>query len=214
MDARGHRRRRALPVDGAVRAVPARARRRRSAAACRAYNDWIAGYCATDPRRLAGVGHRPARRRDARSRRGSSRRRARARRRDGAPEPSRTAATSARPTYDPLYDALEETGLVLAVHEALGVRRRAHDRARPLRADFAVRHACSHPLEQMAAMASLMLEGALERHPAIARRVPRVGHRVAAVLAGAPRRAPRVDARHRVARACRSRPRSTSPASA
>jgi uncharacterized protein len=30
---------------------------------------------------------------------------------------------------------------------------------------FAVRHAMSHPMEQMAAMASLIVEGALERHP-------------------------------------------------
>src|SRR5256886_1895326 len=30
-----------------------------SAAACRAYNGWIAGYCATDPSRLAGVGIAP-----------------------------------------------------------------------------------------------------------------------------------------------------------
>src|SRR5918994_4499128 len=27
-----------------------------SAAACRAYNDWMASYCTTDPSRLAGVG--------------------------------------------------------------------------------------------------------------------------------------------------------------
>src|SRR5256885_2619543 len=30
-----------------------------SAAACRAYNDWIHGYCATDPSRLTGVGIAP-----------------------------------------------------------------------------------------------------------------------------------------------------------
>jgi len=66
----------------------------------------------------------------------------------------------------PLYDALEETGLVLAVHEGLGVRG-APTIGRDVSETFAVRHAMSHPMEQMAAMASLMLEGALERHPAM-----------------------------------------------
>jgi uncharacterized protein len=65
--------------------------------------------------------------------------------------------------YDPLYDALEETGLVLAVHEGLGLRGPTIGRDRF--EGFALRHACSHPLEQMAAMASLVLDGALERHP-------------------------------------------------
>jgi predicted TIM-barrel fold metal-dependent hydrolase len=32
---------------------------------------------------------------------------------------------------------------------------------------FSVRHAMSHPMEQMAAMASLVIEGALERHPGL-----------------------------------------------
>jgi predicted TIM-barrel fold metal-dependent hydrolase len=70
------------------------------------------------------------------------------------------------PDYDPLYDVLEETGLVLAVHEGLGVRG-APTIGRDVSETFAVRHAMSHPMEQMAAMASLMLEGALERHPTL-----------------------------------------------
>src|SRR5438046_596900 len=63
---------------------------------------------------------------------------------------------------DPLYDAVAEEGIVLAVHEGLGV-------LGPTIGDrfdtFSLRHACSHPMEQMASMASLFLEGALERHP-------------------------------------------------
>jgi predicted TIM-barrel fold metal-dependent hydrolase len=67
--------------------------------------------------------------------------------------------------FDPLYDALEETGIVLGVHEALGVR------APTIGTDrfdgFAARHACSHPLEQMTAAVAIFLGGVLERHPAL-----------------------------------------------
>src|SRR5919106_2270970 len=136
-----------------------------SAAACRAYNEWIASYTATDPSRLAGVGIAPLA--DPQL----------------AAEETRHAADLGLPgvmvrpnhvygrslgdrAYDPLYDVLEETGLVLAVHEGLGVRG-APTIGRDVSETFAVRHAMSHPMEQMAAMASLMLEGALERHPAM-----------------------------------------------
>jgi predicted TIM-barrel fold metal-dependent hydrolase len=135
-----------------------------SARACAAYNDWIAAYCDTDRTRLAGVGIVPL------------------------VDPGR-AATEARralelglvgvlarpnhlygrnlgdPVFDDLYAVLEQHGLVLAVHEGLGVR------APTIGSDrfdgFALRHALSHPMEQMAALASLFLEGTLERHPAL-----------------------------------------------
>jgi len=136
-----------------------------SAAACRTYNDWIAGYCGTDPSRLAGVGITPLAdvtlAVDA----------ARAAANLGLPgvmvRPNHVYGRSlgAR-DYDPLYDELEESGLVLAVHEGLGVRG-APTIGRDVSDTFAVRHAMSHPMEQMAAMASLMLEGALERHPGL-----------------------------------------------
>lgn len=134
-----------------------------SAHACRAYNNWIAEYCATDPARLTGVGIVPV------------------------VDPARAvdetryiaslglAGVFVRPNflygrnlgdraYDPLYDEIAATGLVLAVHEALGLRG-----APTIGSDrfggFALRHALSHAMEQMAAAASLFLEGALERHP-------------------------------------------------
>jgi uncharacterized protein len=134
----------------------------RSAAACRAYNDWIAGYCATDASRLTAVGVVP---------------------RDGG-RAAREAVHACdlglagvvvrpnhldadyldAPSWEPLYDALEQTGGVLAVHEALGVRSGTtigSDRF----TSFAARHACSHPLEQMTAAVALLLGGVLERHP-------------------------------------------------
>lgn len=134
-----------------------------SARACRAYNDWIAQYCATDPARLTGVGVVPLA--------------------DPAlaAEEARHVASLGlagvfvRPNflygrnlgdraYDPLYEAIVESGLVLGVHEALGLRGSptiGSDRF----GGFALRHAHSHTMEQMAAAASLLLEGALERHP-------------------------------------------------
>jgi uncharacterized protein len=133
-----------------------------SAAACRAYNDWIADYCSTNPRRLAAVGVVPQR------------------------WPARAADEVAhaaelglvgvlvRPNhvgdaylddsaYDGFYDELERHGLVLGVHEALGVR--APTIGRDRFDGFAARHACSHPLEQMAAAAAILLGGVCERHP-------------------------------------------------
>jgi predicted TIM-barrel fold metal-dependent hydrolase len=133
-----------------------------SARACRAYNEWIAAYAGTDPARLAGVGIVPVVDVDAavaEARHASEL---------GLPgvmvRPNHLYGRSlgAR-DYDPLYDVLDETGLVLAVHEGLGLKSATigHD----VSETFAVRHAMSHPMEQMAAMASLVLEGALERHP-------------------------------------------------
>jgi predicted TIM-barrel fold metal-dependent hydrolase len=135
-----------------------------SARACRLYNEWMATYCATNPARLAGVALVPLV--------------------DPAlaVEEARHAAklglvgTLARPNflygrnlgdraYDPFYQALEEADLVLTVHEGLGVR------GPTIGADrftgFTLRHLLSHPMEQMAAMASLIIDGALERHPAL-----------------------------------------------
>lgn len=133
-----------------------------SADACRAYNDWIAGYCATAPGRLFGVGTVPL------------------------IDPHRAALEAAyaarlglvavlarpnflygrnlgHPAYDPLYAAIAEHDLVLAVHEGLGVRGPTIGVDRFT--GFALRHLCSHPMEQMAALASLIIDGTLERHP-------------------------------------------------
>jgi predicted TIM-barrel fold metal-dependent hydrolase len=128
---------------------------------CLAYGRWIASYCDTDPSRLAGVGILPLANVDH------------ARTAVAAAVDLGLCAMLARPNnlfgrplgsraYDPLYADLADAGLVLAVHEGLGTRGTiGRDRAE----GFAVRHALSHPMEQMSAMASLMLEGALERHP-------------------------------------------------
>jgi predicted TIM-barrel fold metal-dependent hydrolase len=69
-------------------------------------------------------------------------------------------------SWTPLYRTLEETGGVLAIHEALGVRAGVtigSDRF----SGFAARHACSHPLEQMNAAVAMFLGGVCERHPTL-----------------------------------------------
>jgi uncharacterized protein len=135
---------------------------RESADACRAYNEWIAEYRSIDPSRMTGVALVPTA--------------------DVAlavQEAEHAAALGlpgvmVRPNplygrdlgsrdYDPLYDALEQHDLTLSVHEGLGVLGPTIGRDRA--ESFAMRHAMSHPMEQMAAMGSLMLDGALERHP-------------------------------------------------
>ena len=133
-----------------------------SARACRAYGEWITGYCAQGQGRLFGVGVLPL-----------------ADPALAAEEVRRSAADGlvavmARPNhlygrnlgdpaYDAVFDAVEETGLALSVHEGLGVRGPTMGSERFT--SFAARHLFSHPVEQMAALASLILDGALERHP-------------------------------------------------
>jgi uncharacterized protein len=134
-----------------------------SAEACRAYNDWIAGYCEASGGRIFGAGILPLADPGA-----------------AVKEVARCAgdglvAMMARPNflygrnlgdlaYEPMHAAIEELDLVLAVHEGLGLRGQptiGGDRF----SGFAARHAMSHPMEQMAAMTSLVFDGALDRHP-------------------------------------------------
>jgi predicted TIM-barrel fold metal-dependent hydrolase len=137
---------------------------RASADACRAYNDWIAEYCATDPRRMAGVGLVALA--------------------DVALASAEAArcrqlglvAVMVRPNHlygmnlgdrrlDPLYQTVAGAGLVLSVHEGLGVRGPTTGADRFT--SFVERHACSHPMEQMTALLSLVMGGALDRNPTL-----------------------------------------------
>jgi predicted TIM-barrel fold metal-dependent hydrolase len=68
--------------------------------------------------------------------------------------------------YDPVHAAVAELDLVLAIHEGLGLRGQPTIGADRF-SGFGARHALSHPMEQMAAMTSLMFDGALDRHPAL-----------------------------------------------
>jgi predicted TIM-barrel fold metal-dependent hydrolase len=135
-----------------------------SADACRSYAEWMASYCREEPGRMFGVGILPLVH-------------------EGRAEQEVHRAAElglvgmlARPNHlygrnlgDPAYDrihaALAEAGLVLAVHEGLGLRGPTIGGDRF--GGFTPRHLLSHPMEQMAAMASLVLDGALDRHPTL-----------------------------------------------
>jgi predicted TIM-barrel fold metal-dependent hydrolase len=133
-----------------------------SAAACRAYNDWIADYCSNDPRRLAAVGVVPQRSPTLAA--DEVRHAAELGLVGVLVRPNHVgAAYLDDPAYDGFYSELERRGLVLGVHEALGVR--APTIGRDRFDGFAARHACSHPLEQMTAAAAILLGGVCERHP-------------------------------------------------
>jgi len=135
-----------------------------SLAACRAYNEWIASYCSADPARLAAVGVVP---RDPMAAATEARRAAELDLVGVTVRPNHIGGEYLdAPSWTPLYDALEETEGVLAIHEALGVRAGVtigSDRF----SGFAARHACSHPLEQMTAAVAILLGGVCERHPAL-----------------------------------------------
>jgi predicted TIM-barrel fold metal-dependent hydrolase len=135
-----------------------------SADACRSYNEWIGAYCDEMPSRLAAVCIVPLADVDL-----------------AIAEAHRSkdlglVGVMARPNHlygrnlgDPAYDRLwaacAEAGLVLSVHEGLGLSTATIGADRF--AGFAARHALSHPMEQMAAMTSLVLDGALARHPTL-----------------------------------------------
>ncbi len=135
-----------------------------SADACRSYNDWISSYCAVSPERMVGTGLVPLADIDL-----------------AVQETKRIAdlglvGVMVRPNYlygrnlgdaayDPLWSACVELGLTVSVHEGLGLHGSTIGTDRFT--SFAPRHAMSHPMEQMAAMASFVLDGALERHPGL-----------------------------------------------
>jgi predicted TIM-barrel fold metal-dependent hydrolase len=130
--------------------------------ACRAYNDWVADYCRTDPARLAAVAIVPLI--DPMAAAAETYRAAELGLVGVMIRPNRLYGREpGDPAYEPLYQAAEEAGLVLAVHEGLGLR------GPTIGADrftsFVGQHLCSHPMEQMAAMAGLIVAGVLERHP-------------------------------------------------
>jgi len=134
-----------------------------SAAICRAYNDWLADFCKTDPRRLRGAAmvslHDP---------RAAAAEARRAVRDLGMcaifvrPNPVNGRNLDDR-SYDPLYAELQDLGVPLAVHE--GGRPKLPQAGADRFADGQARHICSHAFEQMLACLSLIYGGTLERFP-------------------------------------------------
>jgi len=136
-----------------------------AAAICRAYNDWIVDFCAYAPDRLKPVGmlvalHDPV---------------------AAVGEVQRVAGRGFKavfvrpnpihgrnlddPAYEPFWAECERLGVAVGVHEGVSAElpTLGADRFRT----FFAAHACSHPMEQMAAMAALIGGGVLERHPGL-----------------------------------------------
>jgi predicted TIM-barrel fold metal-dependent hydrolase len=133
-------------------------------AVARAYNDWLASYCAAAPDRLYGAAMVPFQDPAA-----------------AVKELQRACselglrAAFVRPNpclghaivdaaYEPFWSAAEELDVAVGIHEGLqpAVPSLGHDR-QPR--NILVMHAVSHTFEQMFACAQLIATGVLERHP-------------------------------------------------
>ena len=136
---------------------------RAAVAIARAYNDWLAAYCAADPGRLFGAAMLPMQ--DPAAAAAELRR---ARHELGfvaafvRPNPCRGRSLSDR-AYEPVWDAAEESAMTVAVHEGSSVIVPTLGSDRPF--NPLVLHAVSHSFEEMLACAQLIAFGVLERHP-------------------------------------------------
>ena len=134
-------------------------------ALARAYNDWLAAYCAADPRRLFGAALLPLQDPGAAAdelRRAVS---------DlgfvaGFVRPNPCAGRSLPDrAYEPLWRAAEELDVPIGVHEGSSVSVPTLGSDRPF--NPLLLHAVSHSFEAMLACGQLIAFGVLERHPAL-----------------------------------------------
>jgi predicted TIM-barrel fold metal-dependent hydrolase len=127
------------------------------------YNDWLASYCAADPSRLFGAALLPLQDPTA-----AARELRRAVTQLGfragfvRPNPCLGRSLSDR-AYDVVWDAAEELGVPIGIHEGSSVIVPTLGSDRPF--NPLVLHAVSHSFEQMLACAQLIAFGVLERHP-------------------------------------------------
>jgi predicted TIM-barrel fold metal-dependent hydrolase len=138
---------------------------RPAVAVARAYNDWLASYCAAGPGRLFGAAMLPMQDPPAAA---AELRRARHELGFPAafvrPNPCRGRSLS-DDAYAPVWEAAEETGTAIGVHEGSSVILPTLGADRPF--NPLVLHAVSHSFEQMLACAQLIAFGVLERHPGL-----------------------------------------------
>jgi predicted TIM-barrel fold metal-dependent hydrolase len=134
-------------------------------ALARAYNDWLATYCAADPRRLFGAALLPLQDPDAAA---DELRRAVSELGFVAgfvrPNPCRGRSLPDR-AYEPVWRTAEELDVPIAVHEGSSVIVPTLGSDRPF--NPLVLHAVSHSFEAMLACAQLIAFGVLERHPGL-----------------------------------------------
>jgi uncharacterized protein len=133
------------------------------ALAC-AYNDWLAEYCRTDPRRLVGAAMLPFQ--DPESAVSELRRAQGLGFRVAFVRPNPCCGRHVGdPAFEPVWAAAEDLGVTVGVHEGSSntIRTLGADRYfNPL-----LLHAMSHAFEQMLACATLIVTGVMERHPAL-----------------------------------------------
>jgi len=134
------------------------------AALCRAYNNWLEDYCRAAPERLIGVALLPLVDVDE-----SVRELERATTRLGfrgafvRPNPYLPGRPIHHPVYERLWECAESLGVPITIHE--GLTDTLPTLGRDRFENPAMLHVLSHPFEQMAACAGLILSGVLERHP-------------------------------------------------
>ncbi len=131
----------------------------------KAYNDWLASYCAADPSRLFGAAMLPVQDPVA----------AVAELHRAAGELGFTAAfvrpnpcmgrSLQDPSYEPIWSAAEELDVTIGIHEGSSVIVPTLGSDRPF--NPLVLHAISHSFEEMLAFAQLAAFGVLERHPSM-----------------------------------------------
>lgn len=134
-------------------------------ALCRAYNDWLADFCRTDPTRLKGIAMVPlvdvelANRELERA----------VTQHDFRGVFVRPNPYAGKPIYHPMFDPFWERvaalGVPATIHEGLS------DNLPTVGSDRfdnpALLHVLSHPFEQMTACAGLIMTGVLERFPTL-----------------------------------------------
>jgi predicted TIM-barrel fold metal-dependent hydrolase/ketosteroid isomerase-like protein len=134
-------------------------------ALARAYNDWLARYCAADERRLFGAAMLPMQ--DPPAAAAELRRCATELGFPAAfvrPNPCLGRSLDHR-AYDPVWEAAEELGVPIGVHEGSSVIVPTLGSDRPF--NPLILHAVSHSFEEMLVCAQLIASGVLERHPAL-----------------------------------------------
>jgi uncharacterized protein len=135
-------------------------------ASCQVYNDWVAEWCATAPDRLVGTGALPLQ--DPKRAADEVRRIVGLGLKAGFARPNAyNDRPLHHPSYTPVWEALEETGLPLAFHPAglsdmPGASRQLGHLMAP-----GTHHALILLFDQEMTLSNLVYGGVLERHPAL-----------------------------------------------
>jgi len=134
-------------------------------ASCRVYNDWIAEYCATDPRRLIGIAALPLQ--DPAAAAAEARRAVHALGLRGAfTRPNPPNGTPLHdPVFAPVWEALEELQVPIAFHPAGLWDMPGTSQAMAHLMAPATHHALILFFDDYMTFANLVYAGVLERHP-------------------------------------------------